>query len=607
MANILDYIRQLLNIQKNDPIVKIDQLVPYDNKLVFAELISRAIGTNDLFRQDTYGSSSLLQYELDRIKRYLLYRSVYRRIPQCRRAIKVIVANILSPDTVSKRTIDIVKAEDIESDQLSVVLENCKILSRLVDFTKKVRLLITGALINGDYFVLVTRLNNHPVERVAIQESNLRINLEIYGSILKDDQPQQASAHQLLKDLPNHKSFSLAKQAKIDSITKNLQYLYVKLIEPERVITLTIEGVCFGYLLFPRRSLWGLDRRQTLQSYKDDQILSIVNTIINKIQQHTAELDQYDKERITNELAAIFQQFKIYNNDTVQYIPPENMIHFKVESPEYEPYGESVFAGVELDAKILVALKTALAIFRINHATERRVVNFEIGIPRNATEQLEELKRTLRMRRVTLDSIGTLDAIPSTLGTFEILYVPMMDGRRFVEFDRLDPLADLSAKVDELKQFRDNVISGMGVPPLFLGVDEVEKKATASHQNILFTRDIVDYQEMFTRQANEFLYKLYKAAIPNQSDWQLLPLVTVHFPPPKNLQIDMTSELVNNISSMIQSLKELGIPQDYLVKEFLSNLINLDEVEEYKIKEQQKQQSTQSGGMGGAGTYPTGY
>jgi cobalamin biosynthesis protein CbiG len=45
--------------------------------------------------------------------------------------------------------------------------------------------------------------------------------------------------------------------------------------------------------------------------------------------------------------------------------------------------------------------------------------------------------------------------------------------------------------------------------------------------------------------------------------------VTIQLPKPKMLQIERESEYMNTVATLINTLKELGIPEDYLKRKYL--------------------------------------
>ncbi|NPB00329.1 MAG: hypothetical protein GXO10_03045, partial [Crenarchaeota archaeon] len=563
--------------------------------------------------------SSLTYTESDRIQRYILYDSIYRMIPYAKRALKVLTANILSPNDVTKVYFKIVKVDsDIENEKVDIVINNATQIFRLFGIIKNVRNIIRNTLKYGDYFVwirdaraIVEKLDK---SKVAGDGGGIMLEIAEYkptGTTLmeqdNDNNQQPKSTAQLIDEFQRSQTQSQDQNTQSDQSLREIQQrvneLYIEYLSPERVIALTYESTCFGYLIVPDQLeiLDTLLHPVSTRANANRIAQGIVKRIIDKL-----SLSKDLTNKLTGEFAQIVARLtstaKFDTNIKVIYVRPEYMQHFKIDSDKYKPYGESIFSSVELDAKILIALKTALASWRISSSVEKRIVAVEVGLPKRASEVVQKLKQTLRQRKVTIDSFGTLDAIPSSISSFEVLYTPMKDGKRYIEFDTQSPSVDVGAKTEELKTFRDSIISGLGIPPAFVGVDEVEKKATLSYQNVLFTRDIIDYQAIFTDQFNELLHKLYKHVIKDTSDWAYLHDITVQFQIPKNLQIEVTSQLISTITSTISSLKELGISQDYLVQEFLGPLLDLEEAEKYKEDEQLESKS----GNNQPGSAPTG-
>lgn len=586
--------------------------------------------------------TGLIQIESARLGRYALYDSIYRMIPYAKRAVKVITANILSPNDITKVyfKIGLTEASSDEDKNLAAILNNCRVISRATKLDKLVRRIIRNTLKYGDYFIWIKdsrdvikqigKINNDNVLIEVFSHDNLssanQNNVLLEADNNNSNNNSSSSSTKTAKDLAkeiiynkdinnnsvpsNDNEYNLS--TSIEHIKNRLGEVYLEPLKPQRVISLTYESTCFGYLIIPDRyelldaMLNPISPRKTTRHVAE----KIIDLIINQF-----NINPRLKNQVTGELAQLISRLYDVKKDSsniggpidVIYVKPQHIQHFKLQSDKYDPYGESIFSSIELDAKILVALKTALASWRISSSVEKRVVAVEVGLPQRAAEVVEKVKQTLRQRKITIDAFGTLDMIPSSISTFEVLYTPMKDGKRYIEFDAQSPTVDVGSKAEELKNFRDSVISGLGIPPAFLGVDEVEKKATLSYQNVLFTRDIIDYQAEFTDQFNELIKKLYRTIVPVNNDYNYLDLITIQFQVPKNLQIEVTSQLISTVTSTISSLKELGISQKYLVEEFLGPLIDLEEAEKYKEDEslssqsnqQQSEMGTTGGGAGG--------
>jgi hypothetical protein len=109
---------------------------------------------------------------------------------------------------------------------------------------------------------------------------------------------------------------------------------------------------------------------------------------------------------------------------------------------------------------------------------------------------------------------------------------------------------------------------------------------------------------MFTGYVNELLHKVINLINPEDS-LIITENIFVNFPSPKSLQFERESRYISDISNMIRTLEELGIPRDYLTQRYLSNF-DWDEIKKYKIDDNIKKEidpkakkEDEMGGIGG--------
>jgi hypothetical protein len=292
----------------------------------------------------------------------------------------------------------------------------------------------------------------------------------------------------------------------------------------------------------------------------------------------------------------------------IRYVSPDKMVHFKITSTKYAPYGESIFDNGQFSAKVLIALETALAIQRLSRSTEKRKIAVEVGLPRDAKKVIEKLKEEFRKRKITLDSFGTVDTIPSMITTFEDVYIPQRDGKPFVDISTFNEgNVDVRSKVDELKFMRDQLVAGLGVPPGFIGIEEnISAKNTLTEENILFARTIIAHQKYLTHQIQELIKKIFDIISPVEA-LTIFDNVQVSFPPPKSLQYEREARYMNEVTGLIDGLERVGIPKEYSRKKYLPQ-IDWDEVSKYEtdVKIDQtldpsKKEDEMDMGMGGMG------
>jgi hypothetical protein len=284
------------------------------------------------------------------------------------------------------------------------------------------------------------------------------------------------------------------------------------------------------------------------------------------------------------------------------------MEHFHIPSDKFFPYGESIYEPCQFNAKVLIALETALAIHRLTRSIEKRKIAIEIGLPRDAKKAIEKMKEEFRKRKISLDSFGSVDTIPSMITTFEDIYIPQKDGKAFVDVSTFNEGGtDVRGKVDELKFIRDSVVACLGVPASFLNIEEnLSNKAALSEENILFARTIVGHQKYFTHQVNSLLFKVLDIVKPDIAI-ELLDIVLIAFAPPKSLQFEREARYLSDLANMIDTMERIGIPKEYAKRKYLSQ-IDWTEVAKYKTEEDiEKGMGTETEeeepGFGGGGAF----
>ena len=352
--------------------------------------------------------------------------------------------------------------------------------------------------------------------------------------------------------------------------------------EPHYVLSLqsALFPVCFGYLLFPPQEITGA------KSIADETINNICVAILKNLERKLPQMKEFrgDKELrdIIKNMATQVDQNKVLE---IRFVPTDKMVHFQVPTTKYYPYGESIFDSSQYSAKVVIALETALAIQRLSRSTEKRKIAIEIGLPRDARKAIEQMKEEFRKRKVSLDSFGTVDTIPSMITTFEDVYIPQKDGKPFVDISTFtEGNVDTRSKVDEIKQMIDQLVAGFGVPPAFIGIeDNLSNKSSLSEENVLFARTIIRHQKYLSHQINDLFKKVFDIINPDES-LTLLDNILIAFPVPKSLQYERESRYINELTNLIESLERIGIPREYTKRKYLAQL-DWEEIKKYEIDE----------------------
>jgi len=421
----------------------------------------------------------------NRLQRYKMYSTIVENIPYAIRALSVLTDNILSPDDITKVSLEVAPFSYLEDQNTanSQVTRVKKIIKDL-ELEKKLHLIIKNTLENGDFFCEIADAKTVLTSRSILSEGNNVINnYDIKTDITNPDFNEKfefKNENNNYSLIINYESFSDKEDnkpkektnKKKDQKKDDIDLKDVKLVfhEPNRVIKLqsSIFPLCFGYLIFPYTTVVP---QITLQDQMVNNIcISILNSLEKRIPQMKEFSNSQDLKDIIKDMIARADPSRAMN---IRYVPPDKIIHFLVPSTKYYPYGESIFDASKYTAKVLIALETALAIQRLSRSTEKRKIGIEIGLPRDAKKAVEKMKEAFKKRKISLDSFGTIDTIPSQITTFEDIYVPQKDGKAFVDIDTMTGgNVDVRSKVDELKLLRDQLVACWGVPPSFIGIEE---------------------------------------------------------------------------------------------------------------------------------------
>jgi len=513
-----------------------------------------------------------------RIQRYKMYESITGNINYCKRALDVLTDNILSPDDITKISLEIRPKSVIEEDKTSG--SNTRIVRDLIDKLKIERsldVIVKNTLHLGDFFCEIADEKTALMSKAMIlSESDNSLNESLVN--IKDtiEYPLKESETGKGKIILDYSSFDDTQKNEKKTL-ENIKLLYY---EPKRVVKLqsNMFPICFGYLIFPLSAV-------APQLMIQDQIINgICSNILRSLEKKIPELDNnaIDSNDLRDVLRSMVKETDPSKIMNIRYVPPDRMVHFMVPSLKFYPYGESIFDASQFTAKCLIALETALAIHRLNRSIEKRSIGIETGLPRDSRKQIEMMKEEIRKRKISLDSFGTIDTIPSMVTSFEDLYVPMKDGKRFVEITTFqDAGADTRGKVDELRFMRDSVVASLGVPPSYINIEEgLSNKNALGEESNLFARCLIGHQKYFTHQIQELVLKIYQQIDPEQA-LRVLDDVSVNFPTPRSLQLEREAAYTSNAINLVQQLQGIGIPIEYSKKKYIN--ADWEEVKKYQI------------------------
>lgn len=248
---------------------------------------------NKLLEQNNI--SAFLTEERDRIERYRDYRVIDAYIPQVSRCIDLYRDSILSPDDITKNSLNIdYSDENISEDSKNKIEQNIRELKEKFRINKKAKQWLRDGLVDGDTFVAVLKIDEEINKMLLkethssaellpnMEEENILTESEVFNytskemTILNDILTEEAKETRIGKDEQGRFSLEDIKKNITTSINNNIVYVdqplknldtfknseeinkkfkgvkmlgsIDKQLEPEKTFKLDIDGVCLGYL-----------------------------------------------------------------------------------------------------------------------------------------------------------------------------------------------------------------------------------------------------------------------------------------------------------------------------------------------------------------------
>jgi hypothetical protein len=551
-----------------------------------------------------------------RLSRYNAYSAILSHINYCQRALDVLTDNILAPDDITKTSLEVNPKSFIEdSENAQSNVKDVEEIIQKIKLEDRLDMIVKSTLTFGDFFVEIAD------EKTALTSKSAFLAETIYHIQNRiNDSSKETISEQIdenknvkiimdfsaLDDIINNDKTQLVsnidkKNKKSKLKPEDLQLLFY---DPKRVVKLQsdIFPICFGYLIFPASIM----SPQTM--LQNQAVNSICQSILKSVEKKIPGLDNQsiNTKDLQDIVSTMIKETDFTKAMNIRYVPPDRIQHFQRPSTKYYPYGESIFDSSQFGAKVLIALETAMTILRLNRSIEKRKISVEIGLPRDAASAIENLKEEFKRRKVSLDSFGSVDTIPSQISSFEDIFIPQKDGKAFVDISNMtDLVTDTRSKTDELKFIRDGLISSYGVPPAFIGIEEnMTAKSNLSEENVMFARTIVNHQKYLTHQVQDLIIKIYNILDPEKA-LNILDDVEIAFPSPKSLQFERQASYLSNLANLVETLERIGIPKDWSKKKYLSS-IDWVEVEQYEIdtkidKNLGTDKDEEPGALGGGG------
>ena len=370
---------------------------------------------------------------------------------------------------------------------------------------------------------------------------------------------------------------------------------------PRNIVIIRQKQWIMGYLYVDViNSKQGVSNQSKNRPFDDE--LSSATELIDKLYKSvlnylkTKSVDEIPddlKDTITNIL-----KNHMSGDVVIRFIPIENMQHFKIKSEEFDPYGESYFYNILPMIKQYLSKLLASTLYALARAGRHLLIEVDVTNDHDARNRIESVRRALKKREITGDDLNSLETVAKHLTTFDDIYVPSKDGKKFVNIDTLD-LGSAEDKDAENDKLLKNILTGIEIPPSLLGIEEyTNSRNTLSQESIVFARSIIRLQKVFSDQLTAFIQKIY--VLMHKKSHTIDPNVEeikVTFPAPQGILASSSVEVLSNQQNAINIWTQLGFtPKD--AKQKVMPWIDWNKVNA-KAFSQPQQQPGMDMGMGG--------
>lgn len=565
-----------------------------------------------------------------RILNYMNADEICDCIPFCSRSLDVLADGILSPDDITKKVLQVIDESPANDSENDMALQEVKNIISTCGIAELISEVIPHTLKYGDQFVEICDYTSDDVpigtsllteSDQTLTESNDDFNVEHevkFSDILIDEstgeyEPLDVTANVRLELVENSDS-ELVADKKVATELNNIRLINH---DPHAVIKLQSKQYkfCLGYLVLPMNSAGcsssygngggsgqsgptssgtaktpysqGMNSLMPGQSGAMAGVDGIYRDLITRLKVFLKKSDiQVDKKEVKTLIARAVRDLsgeEDHKHDQlalrIRFVPRHRMQHFKINSQRFFPYGESVFYKLAFKAKLLIAMEVAATVKRLSDSTDKRLIYIDSNLPRETRNVIEEMKMAFKRKKISIDSFGSISAIPSMISTYEDIYIPKTRDRKLVEFDTLARGVDMPGTTDELKYLRDQLTSGLYVPAAYVNQEEnLSSKSALAFENALFTQTILSFQNMMAPYVRELIDKIHIFC----KEKKIAPSILVTFPPPKMMQMERDAEKYELASRVVQAMTDMGIPKDMAVRKMVD--FDWDSVEEEKVK-----------------------
>ncbi len=320
------------------------------------------------------------------------------------------------------------------------------------------------------------------------------------------------------------------------------------------------------------------------------------------------EPDRVERIEFNDKLAYFTYKDEIKDEKTnkkagekIYRLQPWQIIHFKIDNKEFEPYGGSLLASGVRTFTRLSLLEDIMIVYRLSRSPERRVFYVDVGqlSPVEAKRFLQKFRDNYRTQQF-IDDSGKINRKANALSITSDIFIPVREGSTGTKIDTLQSGQAMNS-IDDLKYFKEEILMTMNIPLEYLGQNGDRSHGGLSMVDQKFARFVERIQGHIEDSLNkiaalELFFSGYK-----REDLQGFK---IELTPPSNVKEITDLEFINQRMNLISTIIGLNIfPVKWILKKILRlSDKEINDIMLYKeLEDQKKAGAAPEAGMAGGG------
>lgn len=202
----------------------------------------------------------------------------------------------------------------------------------------------------------------------------------------------------------------------------------------------------------------------------------------------------------------------LFSNYTIQYVPPENMQHFRISDYNFHPYGQSVLEPQRSIQQMTMLMDYSMVLYMLLKQPDRKKYTVDVtGIQKERIpEYINRVKNKLKVNK-TIDFDKGMQENLDLITLLDDYFVQEKNGKPLIDISNVEG-GNIQNWTENLDYWKDKLIQSLGIPPSYIGYDDnisgVQTVLTIQDQRL--QRTVIRLQNDINDGINELMYNVFK-------------------------------------------------------------------------------------------------